>query len=94
MEDCTGIGVLDVGNPAALVFPEAYGSEAERERMRRDLDTYDLSTTEGRRAWKRATPAGTTRTIPEDGAAWVDLLAATVAEQASAWLYETLGVES
>lgn len=51
-----------------------------------DLGTYDLTTPQGRGAWKRNAPEGVRRTVPEDGDPWLDSVLDTVAEAVSAWL--------
>lgn len=80
--------------PERWVFPEPIETEADRERVIRDLNTYDLTTPEGRKAWKRAAPEGKERVICEDGSRWVEAVGFEVKQAAEAWLYGDSGIET
>lgn len=51
-----------------------------------DAGIYNLTTRQGRTAWKAHAPEGVRRTIPEDGGPWLDSVLDTVTEAVSAWL--------
>lgn len=92
-------GLLDfLGGGTPPVFEE-YGTEALRAGTVRaagggldgvsyvspDTGVYDLSTPQGRRAWKESAPKGVSRTVLEDGDAWIQRVLDTVGEYVSDW---------
>lgn len=98
------LGFLDGGQPPVF---EDYGAEAllagtvtadggpngPVTYVAQDAGTYDLSTTQGRAAWKANAPGGVRRTVPEDGGPWLDSVLDTVSEAVSAWLGD-MGVDA
>lgn len=88
------LDIIDTERLASIVFSEpARDGEGARMRLERDARAYNLDTPEGRRAWKGAAPEGVTRTIAEDGEAWLDLVVGTVGEGVGRWLYECSGLD-
>lgn len=57
-----------------------------------DSGVFDLSTPQGRAAWKANAPAGVSRFTLEDGDAWLQRLLDTVQEGVSMWM-EGKGIE-
>ena len=58
-----------------------------------DAGTYDLTTPQGRAAWKDNAPEGVRRTVPEDGGPWLDSVLDTVSEAVSTWL-DSRGIDA
>lgn len=95
-------GILDfLGGGIPPVFEE-YGAEALRAGTVRaagggldgvtyaspDAGVYNLSTPQGRRAWKVSAPTGVSRIVLEDGGPWVQCVLDTVGEYVSDWAIE------
>lgn len=103
-EAATGLlGFLGGGIPPVF---EEYGTEALRAGTVRttggehdgvsytspDAGVYDLSTPQGRAAWKANAPEGVSRIVLEDGDAWLQRIADTVQNCASEWM-ERRGID-
>lgn len=93
------LGFLEGGIPPVF---EEYGAEAlDSGTARRaggasccasyeapDFGVFDLSTPQGRSAWKANAPVGVSRIALEDGDAWLQRLLDTVQEGVSMWMEE------
>ena len=91
------LGFLDGGIPPVF---EEFGAEALRagtalatggpdgpvEYDTPDAGVYDLTTAQGRSAWRDAAPEGVRRIVPEDGEAWRDAVIGEVSEAVWAWM--------
>lgn len=103
-EAATGLlGFLGGGIPPVF---EEYGAEALRAGTVRttggehdgvsytspDAGVYDLSTPQGRAAWKANAPEGVSRIVLEDGDAWLQRIADTVQNCVSEWM-ERRGID-
>lgn len=91
------LGFLDGGEPPVF---EDWGTEALLSGTARatggpldpveydapDAGVYDLTTAQGRAAWRDAAPEGVRRTVPEDGEAWLDAVLGSVSEAVWAWM--------
>jgi hypothetical protein len=93
------LGFLEGGIPPVF---EEYGAEAldtgtaqragGASRCASYEGVFDLSTPQGRAAWKANAPAGVSRIALEDGDAWLQRLLDTVQEGVSMWM-EGEGIE-
>lgn len=56
-----------------------------------DGGVYDLSTPQGREAWKANAPEGAVRTVVEDGEEWVEAVIEEVRAVVEAWAEPSIG---